>query len=379
MKELGIYIHIPFCVRKCLYCDFLSAPGSEEQKEQYVKALCREIREESESYVNYTVKTIFLGGGTPSLLSGQQLTRILKAVYECYQVVNDCEISMEINPGTVTEEKLISYKAAGVNRLSIGLQSTVDEELRMLGRIHDSKAFYDTYELTVKTGFNNINIDLMSAIPGQTLESWKLTLEKIIHLQPAPMHISAYSLIVEEGTPFFEQMPELPDEETEREMYKITGDLLGRAGYQRYEISNYARPGYECRHNCTYWERGNYVGFGIGAASLVENVRFSNTGVLEEYLAGEAEKVNRQVLSVEEQMEEYMFLGLRMMKGVSTAVFKKLYGKSIDQVYPGITEHYCKLGLLDRFTRDDTIEERICLTEDGISVSNVIMSDFLLT
>ena len=246
MKKLAIYIHIPFCVRKCLYCDFLSAPASDETREQYVQALCREIREERKSYVNYKIETIFLGGGTPSLLSGEQLDRILGTVFDAYQVADDCEISMEVNPGTVTKEKLKAYKRAGVNRLSIGMQSAVEEELQSLGRIHSSEDAFDTYDLAVKTGFNNINIDLMSAIPGQTIESWKESLKRILDLEPAPAHVSAYSLIIEEGTPFFEKTPTLPDEDTEREMYKITNDILSEAGYLRYEISNYAKPGFAC-------------------------------------------------------------------------------------------------------------------------------------
>lgn len=385
MKKLAIYIHIPFCVRKCLYCDFLSAPASDETREQYVQALCREIREERKSYVNYKIETIFLGGGTPSLLSGEQLDRILGTVFDAYQVADDCEISMEVNPGTVTKEKLKAYKRAGVNRLSIGMQSAVEEELQSLGRIHSSEDAFDTYNLAVKTGFNNINIDLMSAIPGQTIESWKESLKRILDLEPAPAHVSAYSLIIEEGTSFFENTPALPDEDTEREMYKITNDILSRAGYVRYEISNYAKPGYACRHNCTYWERGSYVGFGIGAASLVEQVRFSNTRNLKDYLgkylknATVAIKENRQELSVEEQMEEFMFLGLRMMRGVSAGKFSDLFGKTIEQVYPGIVEKYCRQGLLQKIPEQGSGEVRIALTERGIDVSNVIMADFLLT
>ena len=385
MKKLAIYIHIPFCVRKCLYCDFLSAPASDETREQYVQALCREIREERKSYVNYKIETIFLGGGTPSLLSGEQLARILGTVFDAYQVADDCEISMEVNPGTVTKEKLKAYKRAGVNRLSIGMQSAVEEELQSLGRIHSSEDAFDTYELAIKTGFNNINIDLMSAIPGQTKESWKESLKRILDLEPAPAHVSAYSLIIEEGTPFFEKTPTLPDEDTEREMYKITNDILSEAGYLRYEISNYAKPGFACRHNCTYWERGSYAGFGIGAASLVEQVRFSNTRNLKDYLgkylknATVAIKENRQELSVEEQMEEFMFLGLRMMRGVSAGKFSDLFGKTIEQVYPGIVEKYCRQGLLQKIPEQGSGEVRIALTERGIDVSNVIMADFLLT
>jgi len=273
---LSVYIHIPFCVRKCLYCDFLSALAQRQQQIDYVDALCREVVIESKSYVNYETQTVFFGGGTPSVLEGEDICRILETLHKYYNFSQDCEITIEVNPGTVTKEKLSAYHKAGINRLSIGLQSTVDSELKALGRIHDYAAFLETHEIAVKSGFNNINIDLMSAIPGQTLQSYKETLEKIVNLKPAPPHISAYSLIIEEGTPFAEKTPELPDEDSEREMYKITNAFLSMHGYHRYEISNYAKEGYECRHNQVYWRRGDYVGFGIGAASLVQNVRFSN-------------------------------------------------------------------------------------------------------
>jgi len=375
-RELSIYIHIPFCVQKCLYCDFLSAPASKELREQYVKRVSREIRETAESYVNYTAKSVFFGGGTPSLLEGDQIEEIMEAV-RCFSLEKDCEISLEANPGTITPEKLQKYKKAGINRLSIGLQSLIDEELNALGRIHDSRDFYDTYACAVKTGFNNINIDLMTAIPLQTRESCMATLRGVLKLDPAPAHISAYSLIVEEGTPFFENTPLLPDEETDRELYKITNDILSKSGYQRYEISNYAKPGFACRHNLVYWQRGNYLGFGIGAASLMENVRFSNGRDLKEYLEKGAVRENMQRLSVKEQMEEFMFLGLRMTEGVSAAKFQSSFGQSLYQVYPGIVEKYIRQGLLKTEACLNGRDERISLTERGIDVSNVVMADFL--
>ncbi len=377
-KELSIYIHIPFCVRKCLYCDFLSAPASGEVREQYVKKLIQEIRQAGESYVNYRVKTVFFGGGTPSLLEGDQMKEIMDAV-RCFPLNEDCEVSMEVNPGTITQEKLQAYREAGIGRLSIGLQSLVDEELQALGRVHNSRDFYRTYEYAVKTGFNNINIDLMTAIPLQTKESCLATLKGVLALEPAPVHISAYSLIVEEGTPFYENTPVLPDEDTEREMYKITNDILNKAGYYRYEISNYAKPGFACRHNQVYWRRGNYLGFGVGAASLMENVRFSNRRDLKEYLEKGAVKENIQKLTVREQMEEFMFLGLRMTEGVSTAKFCQSFGQSLAQVYPGIIEKHIRQGLLKRESCLSGQDERISLTERGIDVSNVVMADFLFT
>ena len=395
-KTLGVYIHIPFCVRKCLYCDFLSAPASHKEIVRYVAALVAEIIEESKNYITYKVDSVFLGGGTPSLLPGKYIIKILDAVYCHFKVGEHCEISMEVNPGTVTAKKLLEWKRSGVNRISIGVQSLVDDELRALGRIHTSEDFFNTYEAAVKSGFNNINVDLMSAIPCQTLASYTGTLRKIIRLEPMPKHISAYSLIVEEGTPFYENTPELPDEDCEREMYKITHDILLRGGYHQYEISNYALGGYECRHNKRYWRRGNYVGFGIGAASMVDNVRFQNTHNINSYINHylhlkeapgrkisedgclDGVKETRHRLSKEEQMEEFMFLGLRMMKGVSLDEFFHLFGVTMEQVYPGIVEEFCQKGLLQRKKDAKTAQEWVSLTRYGIDVSNVVMAQFLL-
>lgn len=378
-KELSVYVHIPFCVQKCLYCDFLSAPASDEVRARYVDRLIREIREESESYVNYKVKTIFLGGGTPSVLEPAQITEVMNSFRENYSLEKDCEITIEVNPGTCSKERAEAWKNSGINRVSIGLQSLEDMELKALGRIHSADEFYETYEELVKTGFNNINIDLMTAIPGQTMESCCKTLRAVTTLNPAPAHISAYSLIIEEGTPFYEKTPVLLDEDTERKMYKMTNDILYEAGYHRYEISNFAREGFECRHNKVYWQRGNYAGFGIGAASLVENVRFANGRNLQKYLENGPVKEKWQELSREEQMEEFMFLGLRMTKGIKEREFQKLFGKTVDQIYPGIVDKHVKNGLLRRDYDLLEREERILLTDYGIDVSNVVMADFLLT
>lgn len=405
-KPLSVYIHIPFCVRKCLYCDFLSAPADIETQNRYVRALLQEIKAEKDRYTDYLVETVFIGGGTPSLLQAESIETILSTLREYYVCSEDCEISMEVNPGTVTEEKAKIWKRAGINRLSIGLQSAVDAELQALGRIHNSRDFFETYEILVKTGFDNINIDLMSAIPGQTLASYRQTLKQITDLQPQPVHISAYSLIVEEGTPFYEAKLDLPDEDTEREMYKITNDILSKCGYEQYEISNYAKPGYVCRHNCVYWTRGDYVGFGLGSASMIENVRFHNIRDFNSYVnffedlgGSESRAYNRayneeempnitpweacpireevQHLTVEEQMEEFVFLGFRMTRGISTGEFAKNFGKTIDEVYPGIVDKYVAKELLRRQRAGE--EERIALTRDGINVSNYIMAEFLLS
>ncbi|MCM1136480.1 MAG: radical SAM family heme chaperone HemW [Clostridium sp.] len=387
-KFLSLYLHIPFCRRKCLYCDFLSAPAGEKEMERYVELLCEEIRREGGNYSNYHIKTIYLGGGTPSLLFGVWIERILAYIRQYFQVDENCEISMEANPGTVTPEKLAAWRRAGINRLSLGLQSAKDNELRALGRIHDSKTFFQTYKMVIESGFNNVNVDLMSGIPEQSLASCRKTLEKVTGLAPRPTHISAYSLIVEEGTPFYENTPPLPDEDAEREMYQMVREFLEACGYRRYEISNYALPGYECRHNLVYWRRGNYLGFGVGAASLIENVRFRNPreiGKYREMVRGLSDKEQGQlreeyqVLTAEEQMEEFMFLGLRTVKGVSCGEFQQLFGKSIAQVYPGIVEDFCRKGLLTRRREPGTGEERISLTAYGMDVSNLVMAEFLLT
>ena len=283
-QNLSLYLHIPFCVRKCLYCDFLSGPQSADVQEQYVEALCREIQETSPEYREYQVVSVFIGGGTPSVLLPEQTIRIMEMLKSCFTLTDTCEISMEMNPGTVTPEKMNAYRACGINRISIGLQSANDGELKALGRIHTCADFLKAYEMAVEAGFTNINVDLMSAIPEQTLKSYQETLQKVLALQPQPVHISAYSLIVEEGTPFYEQELNLPDEETERRMYEITDDILREAGYHRYEISNYAKEGKECVHNKVYWQRGNYLGLGIGSASLIQNVRFHNVTDISSYV-----------------------------------------------------------------------------------------------
>lgn len=385
MKKLSIYIHIPFCVRKCLYCDFLSAPADQETMKRYVDALCREMIGKSSTYKEYIITTVFIGGGTPSVLPGEWIEKILKTVSENYQMETGCEITIEANPGTITSCKLEQWRRAGVNRLSIGLQSAQNDELKALGRIHSFEDFLCTYEIIIKSGFNNINIDLMSAIPRQTLISWKETLKVVCSLEAPPAHISAYSLIIEENTPFYENTPVLPDEDEERQMYKITNDILSGLGYVHYEISNYAKPGYECRHNQVYWRRGNYLGLGIGAASMVANVRYSNIRNLNSYIkrceegVETTEETSLTYLSKKEQMEEFMFLGLRMMQGVCEEEFCRTFGETIAEVYPGIVEDFCKKGLLMRKISDQTGEHRIMLTGYGIDVSNVVMAEFLLS
>ena len=264
-KELELYVHIPFCVKKCAYCDFLSGPAGEAEKAAYTEALLREIENRKEAYSGYRISTVFLGGGTPSVLTGEDTALIFSSLRENFDISGEAEITMEVNPGTVTKDKAHAWRQCGINRLSIGLQSADDRELKMLGRIHTLENFRDTWELVRRAGFRNINIDLISAIPGQTEESWERTLRTAAEL--GPEHLSAYSLIIEEGTPFYERygsgekdlcggaLPMLPDEDTERRIYQMTEAVLEEYGYHRYEISNYAKQGYECRHNLGYWER----------------------------------------------------------------------------------------------------------------------------
>ncbi|MGN0377403.1 MAG: radical SAM family heme chaperone HemW [Suilimivivens sp.] len=393
-RPLSIYIHIPFCVRKCLYCDFLSAPADIKTQERYVTCLIEEIRREAVNYMDYEVQTIFIGGGTPSLLPEEWMQEILETVYKNYRIVTEPEITIEVNPGTVTFQKLKAYHDMGINRLSIGLQSAINEELKLLGRIHTWEDFFFTYKNAIKSGFNNINVDLMSAIPGQTVDSYKKTLHKVLTLDPPPAHLSAYSLIIEEGTPFYEDTPMLPDEETDRLLYKITDDILKGRGYHRYEISNYAMEGYECRHNTVYWKRGDYAGFGIGAASLINNTRYSNIRDLNSYIsrmenvtcgkqadqtkADSSVKENLEKLSVKEQMEEFMFLGLRLIRGVSFDEFESVFGKTIDEVYPGLIPKLEGQGLLICEYNKNGRRDRIRLSEFGLDVSNTVMAEFLL-
>lgn len=369
---LELYIHIPFCVKKCDYCDFLSGPADQGRQEAYVRALLEEVR--SLPYDSgHQVVSVFFGGGTPSLIEAAFIEEILSNLKEKFSVSPEAEITIEANPGTLTQEKLEIYRRAGVNRLSIGLQSADDRELRMLGRIHTYEEFLESFFLARKCGFSNINVDLMSAIPGQTLEEWTRNLRTAAEL--GPEHISAYSLIVEEGTPFASRKLDLPDEDTEYRMYEDTAKILSEYGYHQYEISNYAKEGLECSHNIGYWKRREYLGLGLGAASLYDRVRFSNTRDMEEYLTGSSkpEQIRREVqhLTQRDEMEEFMFLGLRMTEGVREADFAEYFGQSLSKIYGKILHKYEQMGFLEqkdgwwRFTRR------------GIHVSNVILAEFI--
>lgn len=404
MTPLSLYMHVPFCIKKCLYCDFLSAPAGKDLQERYFHALLSEIHAAAPLYGAYEVKTVFIGGGTPSAVDAVWIGKMMEAVRSSFHMSEKTEVTMEMNPGTETPEKLRICAEAGINRLSIGCQSLQDEELRALGRIHDAAAFYRCYEDARSAGFHNINIDLMSALPGQTPGAWRDTLEKAAALEPE--HISAYSLIIEEGTPFYDRYGDvsrqdlyderkkdynqnqketkwkaLPSEDAERQMYSDTLRILSEKGYHRYEISNYARncdsdpDRYECHHNRVYWERGDYLGFGTGAASLIRNERWSNIRELEQYISdhGEPDRIreNREQLTVHAQMEEFMFLGLRLTEGIRISEFERYFGFPIAKIYGKVIRKLTEEGLLEQDA------DHLRLTARGTDVSNYAMAEFL--
>lgn len=419
-RPLGLYVHIPFCVKKCAYCDFLSFPAGEEEKERYVEALCTEIRANRENAAEYRVETVYFGGGTPSVLSIEQLTRILAAITETFEVkglaieqpekkkrrfgkhtqaekaktpetpemrlqrvINGelAEVTIEVNPGTAAGEKLAALYEMGFNRISIGLQSAVASELSCLGRIHTKEQFAECVCAARDAGFRNISGDLMSGLPGQTIES--LTESIRFLLAQHPEHISVYSLQIEDGTEFAARYGEegaekalLPDEDTDRRMYELTGKLLEEAGYFRYEISNYAKPGLESRHNSSYWTGTEYLGFGLGASSLLSNARFHNTTDMETYVKGAFDpfslREDMERLVLKEQMEEFMFLGLRMCYGIEKAEFKRRFRCEIETIYGDVMKRLTAQGVLAES------EGRVYLTPRGIDVSNVVLAEFLL-
>ncbi|MCD8083199.1 MAG: radical SAM family heme chaperone HemW [Clostridiales bacterium] len=383
-RELELYIHIPFCIRKCAYCDFLSFAAPERAWRGYMEQLVDEILGQSENFAGYRVSTIFVGGGTPSILPSFLIENLFAAIRVAFDVAEDAEITMEANPGTLTVEKLRVYRRCGVNRLSIGLQSADDGELGRLGRIHTYDDFLKSYQRARQEGFQNINVDLMSALPGQDLHSWRTTLRKVMMLKPE--HISAYSLIIEEGTPFYEKYGKpsaeppdvpLPDEETDRAMYHLMKEMTAAQGFRRYEISNYARPGFECRHNVGYWTGVEYLGLGLGASSCTFGFRYRNTEDMEEYLSlnlrqGGAAAREITELSQKDRMEEFMFLGLRMTDGVTGSEFLERFGQNMWNVYGPVIRRLEEQGLL-------TVDgNRVRLTELGLDVSNTVFCEFLL-
>ena len=377
--SVSLYLHFPFCERKCRYCDFLSGPACAEEREEYIDLLCREIRLRAPE-VSGPVDTIFIGGGTPSLMTPSQACRVMEAIFRSYSVMDDAEISMEVNPGTADAEKLRAYRFAGINRLSIGVQSFDDAELRLLGRIHTAGQARQIFQMARAAGFSNINLDLMSALPGQNIETWTRTLREAVSLRPE--HLSAYSLIIEEGTPFATmKLPDLPSEDEDREIYHFTKRFLSENGYRRYEISNYAREGYECRHNCGYWTGHEYLGLGLGASSDLGGERFRNPDQIASYrtiIENEdtaALRCEKQKMTKEDRMEEFMFLGLRMTDGVSEREFEERFGKKLEDQFGSVLRRHISQNLICRIPRDGG---RLALTEYGMDVANYVMSDYLL-
>ncbi len=409
--EMEIYIHIPFCVRKCLYCDFLSAPADESARMRYVSALKNEIINRSDKEVwpagkMPVVPSVFFGGGTPTVLGAGDLSGILSLIKERFNVKQDAEITIECNPGTADEEKLSVLRRAGFNRISIGLQSTDDEMLRKLGRIHNFEDFLRIWKAAREAGFENTNIDIITGLPGQTLRDISITADKVLSLEPRPKHISLYSLIIEEGTEFKKLYDEgkldLPDEDEERKIHWNIIDAFENAGYRQYELSNLALPGYECAHNSGYWTGREYLGFGTGAASYLRGIRYADTRSLDEYvsfwtdspafnepsfpksicrkpegIAASEERLfgplsEKETLTESNLMEEFMFLGLRMTKGIDTEEFKKRFGKDIREVYGDIIDKHMGEGLLIK--RDG----RLYLSRRGQDLANYVMSDMIL-
>lgn len=378
-KELGIYIHIPFCKRKCYYCDFISYQNKTELIDKYIESICLEIEnwKKSINMSQYKVTTIYIGGGTPSYIEQKHILQILKKLKEF--INKNVEITIEVNPGTVTNSKLKEYKSAGINRLSIGLQETHDDLLKMIGRIHNFEEFINTYNWARGAGFDNINIDLMIGLPNQTIQDTKENLEKVLKLKPE--HISVYSLILEEGTILEKQIEQgklvLPDEETERAMYWNVKNTLEKNGFNHYEISNFAKEQKESKHNMNCWNQEQYRGFGIAAHSYIEGVRFSNTTNLEEYIENSLKQDFAKNIRIHERQnreakkKEYMLLGLRKLEGVSITKFKNKYKENPLFLYK---------NELNELVQEKLIiigGDRIKLTKKGLDLANIVWEKFV--
>lgn len=376
-NELGIYVHIPFCAGKCFYCDFVSFAGKEKLILEYVKAVQKEIIKESKEHTSSKVTTIYIGGGTPSFIDSKYIVEIVSKIKDNYKVDPNAEITIEINPGTVSKEKLEDYIKCGINRVSIGLQSTDNKLLKQIGRIHTYEQFLLTYELVRSVGFKNVNIDLMLALPNQTIEILEDSLNKIIGL--APEHISVYSLILEEGTKLYDLVEsgetKLVDEDTERKMYWQVKNILEENEYNHYEISNFAKRGYESKHNLNCWEQKEYLGIGAAAHSYYNKKRYSNTDNIEEYIKnineGKSIKTIHEVQTVEDEQKEYMLLGLRKIEGVSISKFKEKFIQN--PIYIFRKE-------LDKLVEEELIEvdiDSIKLTNKGLDFANIVWEEFV--
>ena len=374
-KDIGIYIHIPFCMHKCYYCDFVSFAGKEEKVEDYINSLIKEI--ENTNLSKYKAQTVYIGGGTPSVINSKYIAKILEKLKPI--ISPSSEITIEVNPGTVDKEKLEEYKKIGINRLSIGLQSTNDELLKEIGRIHNYQEFLDVYKLSRKIGFKNINVDLMLGLPKQSLKMLEETVSKIIELNPE--HISVYSLILEEKTLLWEMIEnkklKLPSENLERKMYWKVKEMLEQQGYKHYEISNFAKEGYKSRHNSDCWEQKEYIGFGTSAHSYLNSKRTSNTTNLGEYIDninnGEFEKnvIIHEIQTKEDTRKEYMLLGLRKIDGVNISEYKNKFGGN------PIEEYHMEL---DKLVKEKLIEidgDNIKLTNRGLDLANIVWEEFI--
>ena len=375
MKEIGIYIHIPFCIKKCEYCDFVSYCNKKEYVPQYINALKKEIKNNINK--EYKITTIYIGGGTPSSIEENYIADIIETIKlnmndEDLKDFENIEVTIEVNPGTVNKEKLQVYKKIGINRLSIGLQETHNELLKSIGRIHTYEEFINTYNLARKIGFNNINVDLMIALPNQTIQDIKENLEKITKLNPE--HISVYSLILEEGTPFYNKYNEnkikLPDEELERNMYWYVKNTLENNGYMHYEISNFSKKGFESKHNMNCWNQEEYLGFGVAAHSYNNKIRYSNTNSIEEYIKG-SNKIIHEEQTLEDIQKEYMLLGLRKIEGINIQKFKNKFAQNPIFIFK---EQLNKLVDEELIIVDGN---EIKLTNKGLDLANIVWEEFV--
>ena len=371
MKEIGIYIHIPYCKKKCYYCDFISFPNKEETIEQYIETIKLEI--DNCNFTGFNIGTIYIGGGTPSILDSKYIVEIIQKIKEKFIVSQNAEITIEVNPGTVTKEKLQDYRKAGVNRLSIGMQSTDNEILKKIGRIHTYEQFLETYNGAREVGFKNINVDLMLALPEENERSIAMQITELINLKPE--HISCYSLILEDETKMKEMVDTgevtLPTDEEERKMYWKVKELLEENGYEHYEISNFALPGYNSRHNTDCWNQKEYLGFGTAAHSYFNRIRFSNPNTIEEYIKNYKDQKIEEEQTKEEEAKEYMMLGLRKIEGVSISKFERKF-----QINPLFYFRFEISKLVD----DELIEidlDNIKLTKKGLDLANLVWKEFV--
>ncbi|MBQ8827635.1 MAG: oxygen-independent coproporphyrinogen III oxidase [Clostridia bacterium] len=373
-RDLALYIHIPFCAAKCIYCDFLSFSGRESYFDAYFNQLNNEIRNNGALYGDAAVRSVFIGGGTPSYAGAKRIAEMIDNIFRHFNVASDAEFTVEMNPGTVSESDFHIYKAAGVNRISFGVQSLDNNLLRFLGRIHTREDFLSAFENARRVGFNNINTDIIFGIPGQTVSQFKDTLNEIISLSPE--HISAYSLIIEPETrlDYLIEKGEVedPSDEDDREMYTVCRKMLAQSGYNMYEISNFAKPGCECIHNIRYWVCGNYLGMGLGAASLIDGRRFSNTNDFHAYTDGVNEISEDIILTKKERMDEFMMLGFRMMTGPSKNGFKSLFGRDYKDVYRDVLSDLSEKELIS-----ENPGINYCLTEKGLDFANEVFREFV--